>query len=67
MLENIQGNELYILQSLLIRKNREFTDGMRLGKKHQELVSLYDEIKRIYDRIFQMKMQTRFTDASITA
>jgi len=55
MKENIQGQDLFLLQSLLVRKNREFTEGMRTGKKHHELVALYNEIKNIYDLIFQKR------------
>jgi hypothetical protein len=55
MTENVSGQDLFLLQSLLVRKNREFTEGMRTGKKHHELLQLYNEIKNIYDLIFQQR------------
>jgi len=56
MMEQTQGQDLFLLQSLLVRKNKEFTEGMRTGKKHHELMALYNEIKNIYDLIFQHRL-----------
>lgn len=55
MTENVYGQDLFLLQSLLVRKNREFTEGMRTGKKHHELLQLYNEIRNLYDLIFQQR------------
>lgn len=55
-MESNPGHDLFLLQSLLVRKNKEFTDGMRTGKKHHELLALYNEIKHLYDLIFQQRL-----------
>lgn len=55
MSNNLDGLELHDLQILLINKNREFTDAMKMGKKHQELVPIYEGIKEIYHAITSRK------------
>ena len=51
MQENLEGLEMHDLQILLINKNREFTDAMKMGKKHKELLPIYEGIKAIYSAI----------------
>ena len=40
---------------LLIQKNREFTSAMKAGKKHKELVPIYEGIKAVYNIIVARK------------
>ena len=55
MQQNLEGLEIHDLQILLINKNREFTDAMKMGKKHKELVPIYEGIKEIYQAITSHK------------
>lgn len=55
MQDNFDGLELHDLQILLINKNREFTDAMKMGKKHQELLPIYEGIKSIYQAMTARK------------
>jgi hypothetical protein len=55
MQQNLKGLEIHDLQILLINKNREFTDAMKMGKKHKELVPIYEGIKEIYQAITSHK------------
>jgi hypothetical protein len=57
MQETLNSLELHDLQILLINKNREFTDAMKMGKKHRELVPIYEGIKAIYQAITLRKME----------
>ncbi len=57
MQETLERLELHDLQILLINKNREFTDAMKMGKKHKELVPIYEGIKEIYQAITTRKVQ----------
>ena len=49
--------DLHDLQILLINKNREFTEAMRNGKKHKDLLPIYEGIKAIYTAITEYKRQ----------
>ena len=55
MQDNLERLEIHDLQMLLINKNKEFTDAMKMGKKHQELVPIYEGIKAIYHAIVERR------------
>ena len=40
--------DYFELHSLLIEKNKEFTEGLKAGKKHIELRSIYNSIQDVY-------------------
>ena len=52
--------DYFELHSLLIDKNKEFTDAIKSGKKHNELRSIYNVIHEVYTtlRSRQRHMQT---------
>lgn len=51
MFEKFKEFDQFYLSELLLVKNKEFTDGMKKGKKSKELSGLYDEIKMIYQEL----------------
>jgi hypothetical protein len=67
MQQNFDGLEMHDLQLLLINKNREFTNAMKMGKKHQELVPIYESIKTIYNAITTRKNLCRSTPNGLVA
>ncbi|HYH16874.1 MAG TPA: hypothetical protein VD794_16695 [Flavisolibacter sp.] len=52
--ENLNYFELH---TLLVNKNREFTDGLKAGKKHAELQVLYNSIHEVYTELRSRKFQ----------
>jgi hypothetical protein len=48
MEEVYQSLDTQDLQLLLINKNREFTDAMKMGKKQKDLLPIFETIKVIY-------------------
>lgn len=64
MQENLEQMEVHDLQILLINKNREFTEAMKMGKKHKELVPIYEGIKAIYSAIVHRKNSYQMATAS---
>lgn len=49
--------DYFELHALLIDKNKEFTNGIKAGKKHTELQSLYDSIQQVYTELRSRKIQ----------
>lgn len=45
------------LHALLVDKNRAFTDGIKAGKKHTELQSIYHSIHKVYTELRTRKLQ----------
>ena len=59
MQQKLDRLDLHDLQVLLINKNREFTTALKMGKKHQDLVAIYQGIKEIYSTIMERKSPGR--------
>ena len=51
------------LQVLLINKNKEFTQAMKMGRRHADLVPIYEGIKEIYNAIVSQKKEYRLANA----
>lgn len=49
--------DYFELHALLIDKNKEFTDGIKAGKKHTELQALYNSIHKVYTELRSRKVQ----------
>lgn len=49
--------DYFELHALLIDKNKEFTSGIKAGKKHTELQALYDSIHKVYTELRSRKVQ----------
>ena len=49
--------DYFELHALLIDKNKEFTEGIKAGKKHIELQALYNSIRQVYTELRSRKMQ----------
>ena len=49
--------DYFELHALLIDKNKEFTEGIKAGKKHTELQVLYNSIHQVYTEIRSRKVQ----------
>ena len=64
MRDNLQNLDIQDLQVLLINKNKEFTEAMKMGRKHAELVPIYEGIKEIYNAIVLQKKGFRLAKAS---
>jgi len=64
MPENLEKLDIHDLQVLLINKNKEFTDAMKMGRKHAELVPIYEGIKEIYNAIVSQKKSFSLAKAS---
>lgn len=47
--------DLISLNQLLIEKNKVFTESLKEGRNHSELVNIYGEIREIYDEICSRK------------
>jgi hypothetical protein len=45
------------LHTLLVNMNKEFTDGIKAGKKHQELQAIYNGINEVYIELCNRKAQ----------
>ena len=45
------------LHTLLVDKNKEFTDGIKAGKKHNELQAIYNSINQVYTELRSRKSQ----------
>ena len=45
------------LHALLVDKNKEFTDGIKAGKKHNELQAIYNSISEVYLELRSRKSQ----------
>jgi hypothetical protein len=50
------------LHSLFVSKNKEFTDGIKAGKKHIELQAIYNGINEVYAELCSRKSK----DLSVT-
>ncbi len=48
MQQEFEQLDYFELHTLLIHKNKEFTAGIKAGKKHKELQSMYDSINKLY-------------------
>ncbi len=59
MQQKLDRLDLHDLQVLLINKNREFTTALKMGKKHKDLVEIYQGIKEIYSTIMERKAPQR--------
>jgi hypothetical protein len=59
MQQKLDRLDLHDLQVLLINKNKEFTTALKMGKKHQDLVVIYQGIKEIYSTIMERKSPER--------
>ena len=59
MQQKLDRLDLHDLQVLLINKNREFTTALKMGKKHKDLVEIYQGIKEIYNTIMFKKSTER--------
>lgn len=49
--------DYFELHSLLIDKNKEFTDGVKTGKNHSELQAIYNSIHAVYMELRNRKLQ----------
>ena len=63
MRENLQNMDIQDLQVLLINKNKEFTQAMKMGRRHADLVPIYEGIKEIYNAIVSQKKEYRLANA----
>jgi hypothetical protein len=48
MQQNFEQLDYFELHALLIDKNKEFTNAIKAGKKHNELRSIYNDIHEVY-------------------
>ncbi len=48
MQQEFEQLDYFELHTLLINKNKEFTDAIKAGKKHNELRSIYNVIHEVY-------------------
>jgi hypothetical protein len=51
MEETYQRLDTQDIQILLINKNREFTDAMKMGKKQKDLLPIFETIKVLYHEL----------------
>jgi hypothetical protein len=49
--------DYFELHALLIDKNREFTNGIKAGKKQSELQDIYNSIHDVYKELRNRKVQ----------
>lgn len=57
MQREFENLDYFELHTLLVNKNREFTDGLKAGKKHSELQGLYNSIHEVYTELRTRKYQ----------
>ena len=61
MQQDIEQLDYFELHSLLINKNKEFTDAIKAGKKHTELRSIYTAINEVYITLRSRQSQSQMT------
>lgn len=55
MQHNFERLDYFELHTLFVTKNKEFTDGIKAGKKHKELQSIYNGIHEVYTELCNRK------------
>jgi hypothetical protein len=57
MQRELEYLDYFELHTLLINKNKEFTDSIKAGKKHNELQAIYKSIHEVYAELRSRKFQ----------
>jgi hypothetical protein len=57
MQHEFENLDYFELHALLIHKNKEFTNGIKAGKKHVELQAIYNAINEVYTELRSRKVQ----------
>lgn len=57
MPQEFENLNYFELHALLIDKNKEFTNGIKAGKNHSELQSIYNSINDVYRELRNRKAQ----------
>ena len=61
MQQDFERLDYFELHSLLINKNKEFTDAIKAGKKHNELRSIYTTIHEVYTTLRSRQPQIQMS------
>lgn len=57
MQQEFEHLDYFELHTLLIDKNKEFTNGIKAGKNHSELQAIYNCIHEVYRELQDRKVQ----------
>jgi len=57
MHHEFQHLDYFELHALLVNKNKEFTEGIKAGKKHSELQAIYNSIHEVFTELRSRKQE----------